>query len=289
MVMQEDHLTNQFEEADHRMFHHVKSISPPANVVIRACDSDLLIIALGIFDKLHDLNLWLEVGQFTNNTLEYIRVNQLYDTLGESVCSALPAFHIFTGSDYTAAFSGRGKLVPSKKLFKNEEFLNAFSSLGSSQAVSCTTIKTIEKFVCHMYGKPNLTSVDEARLEYFSTKYKIKPGKPLKFSELKNMDSSSWLPCYAELYQKILRTNLAANILKSSHMQSHSFFPPLLNGWFREGEYFYPKWFEGEMAPPTLDTFTTPFEVESDNSDDADDDNPESGHRSSDSESEEEQ
>ena len=112
--MQEDHLTNQFEEADHQMFHHVKFISPPANVVIRARDIDLLIIALGIFDKLHDLNLWLEVGQFTNNTLEYISVNQLYDTLDESVCSALPAFHIFTGSDYTAAFSGRGKLVPPK-------------------------------------------------------------------------------------------------------------------------------------------------------------------------------
>ena len=73
-------------------------------------------------------------------------------------------------------------------------------------------------------------------------------------------------------------------------MQSHSIFLPLLNGWFREGEYFYPKWFEREMAPPTLDTFTTPFEVAGDNSyDDADDDNPESGHRSSDSESEEEQ
>ena len=55
-------LTNYFEVADHRMFFHINSIVTPANVVIRVRDSDVLIIALGIFDKLNiNLNLWLQV------------------------------------------------------------------------------------------------------------------------------------------------------------------------------------------------------------------------------------
>ena len=84
------------------MFHHINSIVTPANVVIRARDSDLLVNALGIFHNLpKDLNLWLEVGSYKNNTLEYINMNQLYAALGGKVCRALPAFHIFTGSDYT--------------------------------------------------------------------------------------------------------------------------------------------------------------------------------------------
>ena len=268
---EENDLTNYFEEADHRMFYHIHSIVTPANVVIRARDSDLLVIALGIFHNLpNDLNLWLEVGIYTNNTLEYINVNQLYAVLGSKLCRALPAFHIFTGSDYTAAFSGRGKVTPLKKLEKSDEFLHAFGSLGSSEIVSRSVIQVIEKFVCQMYGNPKLTSVDESRLELFAGKYKAKGGKPLKWTSLKNMDSSAWPPCSTVLYQKILRTNLVANVLQSSHAQSHSYYPPLQNGWCREGEFFSLKWFEGEMMPSNLDTFSTPFDEDSDSEDDDD-------------------
>ena len=82
-------LTNYFEEADNRMFFRVNSIPTPADVVIRIRDSDLLIIALGIFDKLNaNLNLWLEIGLYSNNTLEYINIKQLFNRLGESLCHA---------------------------------------------------------------------------------------------------------------------------------------------------------------------------------------------------------
>ena len=103
-------MINHFEEADHRMFIHANSVTTPANVVIRARDSDILVIALGVFHCLqNDLNLWLEVGSYSDNTLEYINVNELYMHLGRKLCQSLPAFHIFTGSDYTAAFHGKGK------------------------------------------------------------------------------------------------------------------------------------------------------------------------------------
>ena len=35
-----------------------------------------------------------------------------------------------------------------------------------------TTFKTIEKFTCAIYGRTKFTSIDEARLDIFSKKYK---------------------------------------------------------------------------------------------------------------------
>ena len=69
---EENDLLNHFEEADYRIFHHVNSIVTPAYVVIRTRDSDLIVIALGVYHNLqNDLNLWLEIGSFTDNSLEY--------------------------------------------------------------------------------------------------------------------------------------------------------------------------------------------------------------------------
>jgi hypothetical protein len=40
------------EEADSRMLFHISSVQPPANVVIRTIDTDVLVIALGCFSSL---------------------------------------------------------------------------------------------------------------------------------------------------------------------------------------------------------------------------------------------
>ena len=74
---------------------------------------------------------------------------------------------------------------------KSEEFQNAFASPGSSKFVEEPIVKCLEKFVCYMYSKPKLNSVDEARLELFADKYKQKPGKPLSLYSLGNIDSTS--------------------------------------------------------------------------------------------------
>ena len=39
------------------------------------------------------VNLWLEVGLETKNTLRYISINQMYERIGESLALALSAFH----------------------------------------------------------------------------------------------------------------------------------------------------------------------------------------------------
>ena len=106
-------LYNTHEEADSRMIYHLASILGPANVVIRANDTDVLIILLSYMPYIAtNIHVWQEVGFALKNTLRFIDVNKAFENLGANVCKALPAFHAFTGSDYTAKFTRKAKVKP---------------------------------------------------------------------------------------------------------------------------------------------------------------------------------
>lgn len=96
------------EEADMKIIHHVCNIDYEANISIRCSDTDILVILLGNMVNLKSTSkIWMDVGVGYN--LRTINVSQLYDTLGQSVCTALPAFHAFTGCDFNPAFFRKGK------------------------------------------------------------------------------------------------------------------------------------------------------------------------------------
>jgi len=95
----------------------------------------------------------------------YVNVSVLADSLGPLVSSAIPAFRAFTGCDYTAAFARKGKLRPFVLLETNKHFQNVFSTLGKSESVEHEINKDIESV--RVYGKKNMTSVNEARLDAF--------------------------------------------------------------------------------------------------------------------------
>ena len=162
-------MVNFAEEADTLMLYHVASLPSPANVVLRTYDIDVLCIALGIRKQLScDHHIWLEVGHYTDNTLRYIDVDKIHDTLGESVCNALPALHVFSGSDYTAAFNKKGKTRPLKLLKDNIDMQNVFSALGSEENVDTTIQDAIELFVCLWYSQPKkVNKLADARLNWF--------------------------------------------------------------------------------------------------------------------------
>ena len=86
-------------------------------------------------------------------------------------CIALPLFHAFPGCDYTAPFNWKGKVRLMKLLEKNESVQQVFSKLHDWDAITEEDIQVVEGFVCAMYGKKILQSVDELRLELFLKKY----------------------------------------------------------------------------------------------------------------------
>ena len=87
-------------------------------------------------------------------------------------------------------------------LIKSDEAIAAFGNLGDVEQLSDNIIEDTEKFVCQMYGKKGLTSVNEARFLIFQQKYAPKKrAKPL--ANIKGLDSSLMPPCKDTFIEQI--------------------------------------------------------------------------------------
>ena len=59
-----------------------------------------------------------------------INVTCITEKLGHDLVESLPAYHAFTGSDFTAAFARQGKVKPFEIMLKNREYQTSLSHLG---------------------------------------------------------------------------------------------------------------------------------------------------------------
>ena len=145
------------------MLFHVASIPSPANIVIRSVDTDALVIALACLSTIDPhKKVWMETGLESKNSLRYININQIYQTLGDQIYRGLPALHAFTGSHYTSSFSQKGKVQPLKLLEKERYAQQAFAKIAEDDLSDARIIAE------------RLASVEEARLEMFLRKYETK-------------------------------------------------------------------------------------------------------------------
>lgn len=200
-------LRSSHEEADSRMIAHLTSIPAPSTVVVRTCDTDVLVIAVGNVSKLSkNIHVYLEMGIQSKNNLKFVDINALAKKIGPALASALPALHAFTGCDFTPCFSRKGKINPMTILANNTSICEAFARLGKSSTIDNETQESLEEFVCKMYGFKNITSVNEVRFLMFSKFYKPTSKNPM--SSLKGLDGSALPPCLSVLYQQILRANV---------------------------------------------------------------------------------
>ena len=216
VIKTEEHtLLCNHEEADTRMMAHCANLEGPATVVIRSTDSDVLGIAIGNFHQLKDgIQLYMEAGLTSDNSLRYIDINKIVKQLGPQLSKAIPGFIAFTGCDQLPAFSRRGKKGPFAVLEKNEEYQIAFGSLGFSETISENTLASLEKFTCEMYPKRGkkvpAPTVNEARLFAFLKVFK--PTKKDPLAGIKGIDGSNLPPCHSVLLQQIKRTNYICSI-----------------------------------------------------------------------------
>ena len=121
-------------------------------------------------------------------------------------------------------FLAKGKAYLLQNCKETQEVFDS----GVSESVSEYAVSVIERFTCNVYGKPKLSSLNEARLDCFVGKCRGKNKKPLS-------NPSSWPPCSRELHQKILRTNLKTNVWRPSLLSCHSNLSPSHNGWVLRG------------------------------------------------------
>lgn len=247
------------EEADSRMIFHIANLHRSiTNVVVRSNDTDVLVILLANKCKLPEkIHIWMEVGFQTKNTLRYIDIDLLADKIGLSMCLALAGFHSFTGCDYTSAFLGKGKARPYKILENSQPFQEAFKTFGHSESVDETISKTIEHFVCQIYGFPKLRSVNQVRLEMLAKAYRPKRGS--EFGNIKGVDGSSMPPNRTCLDKKIARCNYVSAIWNNASEPNPSLGNPETNGWMiDDNNHLIANWFEGPRTPLTLENIVLP-------------------------------
>ena len=144
----------------------------------------------------------------------------------------------------------------------------AFHKLSSVEVITESTVKAIEKFVCAMYGKKKLKSINDARLQIFLDKYK--PWKDEADNKCKE-NACALPPCQSVLLEKIKRTHfIAARWLTSTERD----LPDLSEtnfGWLLEENTYHVQWFQGDAAPKSIDL----LQPEEENSEGENDENEE--------------
>lgn len=138
------------EEADTRLLLHALHAAESGykSVIISAEDTDVMVLSLGMCDKIPS-HMFQKCG--TKNRTRFLDITTLSHTLGGSMCDSLIGMHAFTGCDTISAFAGRGKLTTLNQVKKDKTYQNAFQELGRYWEVSPELFEKLQEITCHMY------------------------------------------------------------------------------------------------------------------------------------------
>ena len=261
------------EEADTRIIFHASKAEPGSRILIKASDTDVLIILLGNMHKLMESQFWLasSTAKKTNNqSVDCINCTDLALKLGIKLCQSLPAFHAFTGCDYTAAFYNKGKVKPFQLFSKNEKYQTVFASLTDAADIFIEDkMKIVQEFTACMYGIKNCTNVNDARYCIFMKNYSAKEDNEQFLKKIKGFDSNSIPPCWISLTQKVLRTIFVNSMWLNATDPICIKLEPESCGWYLD-EYLKPRGFIGDHTPLRIDDIVERAETESDDEEGAD-------------------
>ena len=150
---------------------------------MEANDTDILAILICNQHKFEGMHIWMEVGNFTNNSLRFIDMSLLVEHLGEELSKSIPAFHAFTGCDYSLAFEGNEKIRPFELLAKDRECQNAFSRL-ETEDIDEDLINVIQSYVCKLYGIKRGNSINEVFVQNFYKAFSPKKNSESMFQKV---------------------------------------------------------------------------------------------------------
>ena len=156
------------EEADTLVAFHASRVQ--GNVIIRASDTDILVILLGMLGQSKTGVTPVSCGKVimdcgSNNNRRHIDVSAIANALDrkqEGLSAAITALHAFTGSDFTAAFYRKGKIKPFQILETDQtgQYISFFTKLSTRERPN--KVKA-EEFVCTLYGMKGLKDVNKAQ------------------------------------------------------------------------------------------------------------------------------
>ena len=215
-------LSNHQEEADTKVcLHAINALNedPNKNVIIRSHSGDFdinILLTSLIIDSVDRVFLDVNIGK----NRKILRLSDVELSTEEK--KALIGFHAFTGNDYVSSFFGKGKLKCWKVLKSDPQYMNAFISLGSTWELDDDTFKTLEKYVCELYGKKRDVSVNEARYKVFKESYEKKNIIP---------DMSLLPPCQETLKLHCSRACFVSRLWRLTNHNQVNAPSPVGHGW----------------------------------------------------------
>lgn len=237
------------EEADTRIIYHLSKLANNTKVMVKASDTDILVIILGNIHKLATLEIYLSTIGSKPNVNNFINCTQLATTLGNLMCRALPGFHAYTGCDFTASFYRKGKIQPFKQLQKNPQAQQVFADLNKIEEIyNFKSMDILQEYTCRLYGI-SCINVNDARLLIFQDKFKSTSVAEYFMKNIRKFDSTQIPPCWKSLKQKILRTIYVTSMWQNATEANNLKFAPEQCGWEVNDNKIEPLWFEGEPTP----------------------------------------
>ena len=170
------------EEADTRLFVHVADAVRKGfqKVMVRTVDTDVVVLAIAMFNQIGADELWLAFG--TRSNFRYIPVHDVVAGMDPRICATLPVFHALTGCDTVSAFSGRGKKTAWNTWEVFPEVTEAFEDLNMSEA----TMALLEPFVVLLYDSTSdIMNVNDARKQCSTQKSRSLENLPPSQEALK--------------------------------------------------------------------------------------------------------
>lgn len=151
---------------------------------------------------------------------------------------SLPALHAISGCDAVSAINGIGKAKWLATIQKKEEYVNSISQLGDRLSVTEDVLATTEKMVCHLYGMPGETNINEVR-------YK-------KFCKEKTPEPHQLPPTRDELTQHVKRASYQAFVWKRALESNPDIPSPVGHGWEVKIDQLNVVWMENQPAPESV-------------------------------------
>ena len=124
-------------------------------LVIKANDTDIVVIAVSVLPQLQDIGvetLWTAFGHGVG--MKWIPIHELLTAVESARASEIMYFHAFTGCDVVSAFRGKGKKSAWQTWDVFDEVTATFSNHSQFPTeVTDTDLKTLERFVVLMYDE----------------------------------------------------------------------------------------------------------------------------------------
>ena len=125
------------------------------NIIIKANDTDVVVIALSVFPSLQEFGLqkmWVFHGR--GLTADWMPVHDLVSAMTPAKSIGILYFHAFTGCDVVSAFKGKGKKSAWLAWEMFNEITETFVKLSKrTDEVSDSDLQNLERFVITMYDE----------------------------------------------------------------------------------------------------------------------------------------